>query len=217
MTYKNPHVYYDSGGYYGDDYSKHIIDNIVYPEINTTYNEYQYFVPLVFNIGIDGRLSNIEFDSSKLLDYGKYKLTTDSIFRKEALRLLKLSGKWVPFLFEGEYVNRKCTLRSCFDYHPLYINSNIIVELNPTEKAYYNGDIETYNKIMNSENGCDGEVRFIFLVEKNGSVSHIHCLSCIGKTNPSIGLHYLKQLDQWKPAIHDDKPVVSQMILTIRV
>jgi len=87
--------------------------------------------------------------------------------------------------------------------------------LNPDKKARFIGDEKLFNRFTDPENGCDGMVYFICIIEPDGSLTHDEGLNSIGKTNCDYGRSYLEQLTEWEPAIKDGKPVRSQIEITI--
>ena len=60
-----------------------------------------------------------------------------------------------------------------------------------------------------------GKVLVKFTVEKDGSVSNIHCLSNIGNGLEEEAMRLISLTNQWQPAIVDGKPVVKSLTLPI--
>lgn len=104
-----------------------------------------------------------------------------------------------------------------FIYHKAYFtrDSNEFV-LNPDIKPEFIGNKEIYNEIIKPWHGSDGQVTFIAIVDLNGKISNEYWIDCQGKTNPGIGLTYLRKLSDWKPAIKNSKEVRSQIIITVQ-
>lgn len=212
---KQNHLSYNRGGYCLKDLSGHINKNIIFPELKDS-SCHKYIVPLLYRIRKDGTIYDIAVESGFVLSDTSYKIATSETFEMEAIRLLAITGKWRPFSFKDNYVDREGRFLMPFDYHSEYFSaSNSGFELNPDHKATFNGDYTVFKKIIHPENGCDGMVTFLVIIEKDGSMTNEYCLNSIGKTNPQIGLSYLRKLTPWKPALKDGKPVRSQIKITV--
>ncbi|MFK7773762.1 MAG: hypothetical protein AB8F94_16545 [Saprospiraceae bacterium] len=212
---KQNHLAYNQGAYCITG-SNFVSKNIILPEIkDSSFN--QYIVPLLYRIKEDGTIYDIAIQKNFVNRNIAYRLTTDSEFEMEAIRLLKTSGKWKPFSYHDAYVNREGKISVRFDYHPEYFKSSKNhFTLNPDTPPTFDGDQNIYDKIMDPRNGADGIVTFLAIIEKDGTMSNEHCLQAVGKTNCEIGLSYLRKLKPWKPAIKNGKKIRTQFKITVQ-
>ena len=216
ITAKQNHLTYNRGGYCVDGLSNSISKNIVFPEIKDS-TFHQYIVPLLYRIKEDGTIHDVAIQKNFVNANTSYSLTTDPEFETEAIRLLEISGKWEPYSYNGTYVDREGKFSMRFEYHPAYFKSSKNnFALNPDTPPTFDGDQNIYNKIINPQNGADGQATFLAIIGKDGSISNEHCLQAVGKTNCKIGLSYLRKLTPWKSAIKNGKKVRSQIKITIQ-
>ena len=211
---------YDSGGYC-PEFESIIENNIIYPELKSHLFD-KYSVPIKLNISNEGKLYDIKSVDNKFIielneKYSDYRYTNDKEFETEAIRILSKTGKWIPFTYNDKYVDIEKIVFINFVYHKLYLSTkNNTLVLNPDLKPEFIGDKLVYNSIIHPTHGCEGVVTFISIVELDGSLSNVYCIGCQGKTNPEIGMSYLKRLTPWKPAEFGGKKVKSQLIITVK-
>lgn len=214
------HNIYDAGGYcHGFD--SIINKNMLYPELKSNLFD-KFSVPLKFRISKEGSLFDIKnTDNNSIIElnnkYTNTMFTNDKEFETEAKRLLRMTGNWIPHTYHGGYVDIEKIVFINFVYHKEYFlpDKNGFV-LNPDTKPEFIGDKLIYNNIVHPSNGSDGMVTFIGIVELDGTISNEYWINCQGKTNPEIGLSYLKKLAPWKPAELKGEKVRSQLIITVQ-
>lgn len=205
------------GGYCIENFERHLQRSLNLPEIVDGDSSTRYTVPLLFRIDKDGSIYDLAVDENIKTYFHNSKTTRSDDFGLEALTLLNSSGKWVPYSNNGSYVNRDCRLVIEFNYHPEYfLETTDKVVLNPDVKAKYIGDQKQYERYTNPENGCDGAVTCMTIVEPDGSLTNGLGISAIGKINSEMSLFYLQKLTPWNTAVKDGVKVRSQVKITIR-
>ncbi|PHI18053.1 hypothetical protein CEQ90_19960 [Lewinellaceae bacterium SD302] len=176
------------------------------------------FVPILYRVKKDGTIFNVSIEDNFKSDslVTGYELARLPNFEMEAVRVVNQSGRWQPFAHNGNYVNREGRILIRFEYHPeCLIDINKSIVLRPDICAKFNGDKKLYNDLTSPRNGFDGQVTFIVIVEKDGTISNEYCLRSIGKINCKVELWNLKKLSSWTPAIRNGKAVRSQLKITI--
>ena len=210
---------YNKGGYpvYDGPHTKHL-RNLNFPEI-TYEGHLRYIVSLLYRITEDGRLYKLAIEDGFVNQslFPKYELATASAFKEEAYRITKLIPKWIPHTNNGRYVDIEGRMTVPFDYHPEYFNAESEkIELNPDVHPEFIGDDKNrYERYTNPKTGFDGVVKFLVIVERDGSITHERCLNAAGKTNCDYGLSYLNQINKWSPGMKSGVPVRSQMKIVI--
>lgn len=183
-----------------------------------------------FVVEIDGKLSNIKI--LRDIGYG----TGD-----EAIRVLKLSPRWIPAKRDNKYVRWNYSF-------PITVNGvepDEAVELhNFTNKTPTTQVIEEENQVYGTagievkpefpggqekfdlfikENyktpieGLKGKIYMTFIVEKNGSLSDIKILRDIGHSTGQEAIRVLKKSPKWNPGMQNLKQVRVQYSLGIPV
>lgn len=194
--------------------SKFIADNTHYPA-EAKEKGIQGRVVVSFVVEKDGSLSHIEIARS-----------VDSLLDKEALRVVRSMPKWNPGKQKGETVSVKYVIPVNFklpannqikmsaataDLSPQQGNFIIIDEM----PSFPGGNTALMNFLCQNVHypidaqikGIQGSVLVSFVVEKDGSLSHIEISKSVAPILDAEALRVIKAMPKWIPAKQKGKPI----------
>jgi hypothetical protein len=183
-------------------------------------NDDQEMVKLRFIVEADGTLSDIKAVEGKMTP-----------IEDEAVRVMKLSPKWIPAVREGKAV--RCIVKRGInnpyardldidlvvepaDYGPAVVieESNSIYNMAGIEKKPdYPGGINAFaiffskNFRSPDEEGINGKIYATFVIETDGSLSNIKIIRDIGFGTGAEVLRVLKLSPKWIPGEQNGKKV----------
>jgi TonB family protein len=134
---------------------------------------------------------------------------------KEAVRVLMKSPKWQPGIKDGQPVRVTYTVPISF---------NVSSEPDADDKVYnkvdrqpgFPGGVQAFGQFISKnvrypkedrEAGRFGRVICNFIVETNGTLTHIKSLRSPSKTMAKEAIRVLSRSPKWKPAVKDGKKV----------
>ena len=164
---------------------------------------------LRFKILKDGSIDNVVADSNR---EGKYKT--------EAIRLLKLTGKWNPAMKFGLPVNSKKTLHFSFtlpEDEIIFMSADVQPEFIGGVKAFkeYLTENISYPSAAKEAN-ISGSVYVKFVVRKDGSIYKAEVLMGIGGGCDEEALRVIKKVPIWKPGELMGKPINVWYTIAVR-
>jgi len=174
---------------------------------------------VTFMVEKDGTLSNIKV----LRDIGHGT-------GEEAIRVLKLSPKWIPAKKNGKPVRWQysfpITITEPSDAAKLYNitqNSSVIPVIEEEENQIYNtaglevkpefpGGLEAMNSFIKQnfkspKEGLKGKIYATFIIEKDGSLSDIKILRDLGYETGAEAIRVLKLFPKWSPGKQNNKTI----------
>lgn len=176
---------------------------------------------VTFMVEKDGTLSNIKV----LRDIGHGT-------GEEAIRVLKLSPKWIPAKKNGKPVRWQysfpITITEPSDAAKLYNitqNSSVIPVIEEENQVHgtagievkpeYPGGVEAMNGFIkenfkNSKEGLTGKIFATFIIEKDGSLSDIKILKDLGFGTGTEAIRVIKSFPKWSPGKQNNKIVRVQ-------
>jgi TonB family protein len=153
----------------------------------------------------------------------------DSLITLEIFRVMNLMPKWEPAAQLGKKISCWFTIPIMTPYTGFkckkleYLKD---VEFRPDSSARFNigvekTDAERINKYISnnlkwpSEDDCYGRVIIKCIVELNGRLSHFEILRSLCPDFDKEALRVLKEMPEWNPAIKNNKPVRSVVVIPI--
>lgn len=177
-------------------------------------------VYVTFMVEKDGTLSNIKV--LRDIGYGT---------GEEAIRILKLSPKWIPAKKDGKPVRWQYSFPinvtgneppSAAKLNNFPQNSSVIPVIEEENQVYntagievrpeFPGGEEALNKYLkdnykNPQKDLKGKVYATFIIEKDGSLSDIKILRDLGYGTGTEAIRVLKKSPKWTPGKQNDKVV----------
>jgi TonB family protein len=153
----------------------------------------------------------------------------DSLKRSEIIRVLGLMPKWEPATQNGRKISCWYTIPIKTPYTGFKCNKFISkgnIEHEPDSLAKFkigNGTTnqQRINEFLNanliwpSEYECTGRVIIKCTVEKSGRLSNFEFLRRLCPVFDAEALRVLKKMPNWYPALKDNKPVQSTVVIPI--
>jgi hypothetical protein len=186
-----------------------------------------YFVRFI----IDSSGTAKDFDIIATIPKSPKNITIDSLRKAEILRVFKMMPKWKPAKNDGmnlscrftipiktPYLEFKC--KRFLDKSNIEFKPDSFAQFRIGEGITNQERIEQYfqnNLIWPSFLDCFGKAVIKCIVEKTGKLSGFKFIHQPCPELNSEILRLLNQMPKWKPAIKDNKPVRSVVVITIHL
>ncbi len=170
------------------------------------------------NRAFDVAKSEIKLDYNRTLFQRENHIkTTKKEFLDESIRLVEKYDGWEAYRNKGRYVNNVAYLTIHFSYHTEYFvdKSNFII--NPEIRPKIKNQNDKYERIINNKYGCDGIINVLGVIETTGELTNIEIVGHGGRISGPFAIEQLKSLEDWEPAIHEQRKVRTQIDLLIHI
>ncbi len=84
----------------------------------------------------------------------------------------------------------------------------------PNLYEYFSSNL-TYPEVQAGDS-IEGIVKVAFTINTDSTISHLEVLESLGKAFDGEAIRLLKGMPKWKPAVEDNVPVLSSMIIPVR-
>jgi bla regulator protein blaR1 len=199
--------------------------NFRYDILNINNEAVKYFIKFVIDSTGAAKEFNIIASRPQIVKNNHI----DSLKRSEIIRVFRLMPKWEPATQHGRKISCWYTIQIKTPYTDFKCNkfkSKGVIENQPDSLAKFkigNGttnqerinDFLYINLVWPSEGECMGMVIIKFIVEKSGRLSNFKVVHQLCPDFDAEALRVLKIMPNWSPAIKDNKPVRSVVIIPI--
>jgi TonB family protein len=200
--------------------------NLNYQIINFTDIKAKYFIR--FTIDTIGKPFDFEFIATvPQLDHSS---NADTLIRNEIRRVLKLLTNWNPALLDGKKVPCRFVLQFKIPYTQFKcdeIKKYKNIEYDPDLSADFNEAkgvtrLDRINNYLNtnirwpSQADVQGRVVIKCIVEKSGSLRDFEFIRRLDPDFDAEAMRVVKEMPKWSPAIKNNKPVRSIIVIPIK-
>lgn len=205
------------------DLDLHISLNLKYPQLNLIQKLLRnrfFFVPLKYELDESSSPINIKVSKSKHHSRHYYhgvsfKKIEKTEFVNEAISVLKKFDGFKHHKENGHVIHKTFFKDVFFSYHTEYFEKNSLLELKPQRPIQNDSSSYRFKKIIKCEDGADGVINLLCLVEVDGSISKIEVIQRSGKISSEEAVEDFKSLGRFTPASKDNKPVQSQISILV--
>jgi TonB family protein len=198
-------------------------NNFNYDILNDDQTQMDYFIK--FSIDSIGRAKDFNFIATRPQSISNVHL--DSLKREEILRVFRLMPEWEPALQNGRKISCWFTISIKTPYTEFKceaIQDKKHIEFQPDSLAQFKIGFGKNNKeridqyIYNqlnwpSQDDCYGRVIIKCIVEKSGKLTNFKFVRRLCPYFDNEALRVVKQMPKWSPAIKNNRPVRSVIVI----